>query len=238
MEGIRRALPVLLVALGLGLAGLAAAGPGATLGEAPPREEPPPALETPAEAGTASPTPPPQPAEEFVATEFPGWLTWPVTVFALALAAAAVGVVLFLVVRYLLTERVLRRTIDERAVRPPGGALAAEEVQAAVRAGLADIDAGADPRRAVIACWLRLERAAAAAGTARLAADTPGDLVARLLAGHQVDDAALDRLAAAYRSARYAPDDVDPAAAASAREALAEVAAQLGRAAAAEAGAP
>ncbi len=56
---------------------------------------------------------------------------------------------------------------------------------AAVDAGLADLDDG-DPRAAVIACWVRLEEAAAAAGTPREPGDTPGELVLRLLAGHQV----------------------------------------------------
>ena len=39
-----------------------------------------------------------------------------------------------------------------------------------------------DPRRAVIACWVRLEQAAAAAGTPRQPGDSPTDLVTRLLA--------------------------------------------------------
>ncbi|MFF0309776.1 DUF4129 domain-containing protein [Streptosporangium sp. NPDC004379] len=101
------------------------------------------------------------------------------------------------------------------------------EIRAALRAGLADLDAGGDPRRAVIACWLRLEHAAAGAGTPRMAADTPAELVARLLAGHRVGGPALDRLAAAYRRARYAPHEVTVSLRAEARAALAEVDAEL-----------
>ncbi|MGV9539633.1 DUF4129 domain-containing protein, partial [Streptosporangium sandarakinum] len=77
------------------------------------------------------------------------------------------------------------------------------------------------------ACWLRLEHAAAGAGTPRLASDTPAELVARLLAGHRVGEPALNRLAAAYRLARYAPHEVTGPLRAEARAALAEVDAEL-----------
>lgn len=225
---LRRWLPVLLVAAGLVIAAVAAAGPGLSGGTLPPRAEE--GLlaepeESPEPAGTLGPAA--RPVEEFVHTEYPGWLSWPVTIFFLALAAGAVGLVLYLTGRYLFTERVVRRQLRGQAASQPEGALAAEEVRDALRAGLADIDAGGDPRRAVIACWLRLERTAAAAGTARLAADTPADLVARLLAAHRVSDQALARLADAYRLARYAPAEVDDALLGSARQALADVAAQL-----------
>jgi len=103
----------------------------------------------------------------------------------------------------------------------------AEEVREVVQAGLADIDAGDDPRRAVIACWLRLERAAATAGTARLESETPGDLVTRLLSAHRVNDRALKRLADSYRQARYAPDEVSEQVRADARQALVEIDAEL-----------
>ena len=83
------------------------------------------------------------------------------------------------------------------------------------------------PRRAVIACWLRLEHAAAGSGTPRLAADTTADLVARLLAVHKVGEPALGRLAGAYRQARYAPHEVDESLRDTARRALAEVDAEL-----------
>ena len=64
----------------------------------------------------------------------------------------------------------------------------AEELVAALDAGLEELsDADRDPRRAVIACWVRLEQAAAAAGTPRHPGDTPTDLVGRLLAEQQVD---------------------------------------------------
>ncbi|QSB13078.1 DUF4129 domain-containing protein [Natronosporangium hydrolyticum] len=228
VDRLRRLLPILLVAVGLGLAGVAAAGPGLTGGLAPPPEEEPALVESP-DDGQGEPTGVPvRSTEEFVSTDFPGWLTWPVTLFGLLVVTTAVGTVLFLLVRYLLTERIVRRPVHHRAASQPDGALRAEAVRDAVTAGLADLDAGGDPRRVVIACWLRLERVAAEAGTPRYAADTPADLVARLLAAHQVSDETLAELADAYRSARYAPDAVRAELVTRARAALADIAGQLG----------
>ena len=67
----------------------------------------------------------------------------------------------------------------------------------------------ADPRRAVIACWVRLEQAAAAAGTPRQPGDTSTELVGRLLREHQVSADVLEAFAAVYREARFAPHEVD-----------------------------
>ena len=107
-------------------------------------------------------------------------------------------------------------------------AQAREQVIAAVDAGLADLDdADADPRRVVIACWVRLEQAAAAAGTPRDVGDTPTELVTRLLAGHAVSAAVLYRLAEVYRLARYATHTVDVAMRDQARAALGQLRAEL-----------
>ena len=95
-------------------------------------------------------------------------------------------------------------------------------------AGLADLDdADADPRRVVIACWVRLEQAAAAAGTPRDVGDTPTELVTRLLAGHAVSAAVLYRLAEVYRLARYATHTVDESMRDQARAALGQLRAEL-----------
>jgi hypothetical protein len=229
---IRRWLPVLLLGLALVGAGWAAAGGGGLSGGSlPPLPEDP--------ALAPSPTGPPPPVSdapptggpsEFEPADAPGWLSAAVTMLVLGFAAAVVILFLYAGVRWLLTERVVRREIIDRAASQPPEA-EAEEVRRAVRAGLADLAAGADARRAVIACWLRLERVAAAAGTARRAADTPADLVGRLLAAHRVDQRALARLAGAYRLARYAPADIGDELVLTARQALAEIDAQLTRAA-------
>lgn len=107
---------------------------------------------------------------------------------------------------------------------------AAEEVREAVRAGIDDLeDDTVDPRRAVISCWLRLEHAAAAAGTARAPGDTPTDLVVRMLGSHRVSARSLHRIAALYRGARYSPDEVAEDMRVEARSTLTTLLAELGR---------
>lgn len=118
------------------------------------------------------------------------------------------------------------RPAEAEAV-PDAPDAASDELRSRLRgevvAGLEDLDEAADPRRAVIACWLRLERTVAEAGTPRLAAETPGELVGRVLAEHQVRPGALERLTALYREARYSPHDVDDHVRNAARAALDDV---------------
>ena len=126
--------------------------------------------------------------------------------------------------------RSMRDRITLRPLPEPDTEERKEQVRAAVRASLDELAAdGPDPRAAVIGCWLRLEQAAAAAGTRREPADTPGDLVARMLAAHQVSGAVLDRLATAYRRARYAPHEIGEELRDEARAALRQMHAELGR---------
>ena len=102
------------------------------------------------------------------------------------------------------------------------------EMLAAVDAGLAELsDSDADPRRAVIACWVRLERAAAAAGTPRAPGDSPTDLVARLLGAHQVSRPVLGALARVYREARFTTHPIDQRMRQTAVDALRQVRAEL-----------
>lgn len=102
------------------------------------------------------------------------------------------------------------------------------EVLAAVDAGLAELsDTDGDPRRAVIACWVRLERAAAAAGTPRAPGDSPTDLVARLLGAHQVSRQVLSALARVYREARFTTHPIDQRMRQTAVDALRQVRTEL-----------
>jgi Domain of unknown function (DUF4129) len=87
----------------------------------------------------------------------------------------------------------------------------------------ADLDES-DPRRAVIACWLRLERAAATVGAPREVADTPTELAARVLARHDVPAPALRTLAGLYEDARFSAHQIDEVDRDRARDALRRVA--------------
>jgi hypothetical protein len=104
----------------------------------------------------------------------------------------------------------------------------ADDLVAALDAGLLDLsDTDRDPRRAVIACWVRLEQAAADAGTPRHPGDTPTDLVGRLLAEQRVDAGVLAAFAEVYREARYATHTVDDRMRGQARTALQRLRADL-----------
>ncbi|HEY8473447.1 MAG TPA: DUF4129 domain-containing protein [Natronosporangium sp.] len=80
---------------------------------------------------------------------------------------------------------------------------------AAVDQAVAQSEDDPDPRRAVIACWVRLAEAAAAAGIPRFDSDTATDLVVRMLRDHRVSEPVLGAFADAYWLARYTTHPVD-----------------------------
>jgi hypothetical protein len=150
-------------------------------------------------------------------------------------AALTVLIILGVVFAALLIWAFVRdqvRRQDRRAPRPMPVATPqapADELVAAVDAGLEELsDTDRDPRRAVIACWVRLEQAAAVAGTPRQPGDTPTDLVSRVLAEQRVDARLLSALRDVYREARYATHTVDDRMRAEARSALQRLRADLG----------
>lgn len=148
---------------------------------------------------------PPQPTPE--TTVFPRWVLLALIVIAVIVAIVLLSVVFGARVRR--GRRFGSRPLRMRAPAKPGAGVG-DQLVAALDAGLQQLDeSDADPRRAVIACWVRLEKAAAAAGTPRLAGDTPTDLVLRLLGGHSLSEGVLTGLAAVYLQARYASHRVD-----------------------------
>ncbi|RZU52118.1 uncharacterized protein DUF4129 [Krasilnikovia cinnamomea] len=185
----------------------------------------PPSEPTPGPSG-AEATPSSAPTPE-AASGLPDWV---------GTAAVAVLVVTGLIVLALIVWALVRDQARRRARRggrrvtrqaEPGSA---EDIVAVLDAGLDELsDADRDPRRAVIACWVRLEQAAAAAGTPRHPGDTPTDLIARLLAEQHVDAQVLAAFAAVYREARYATTHtVDERMRGQARTALQQLRADLG----------
>jgi hypothetical protein len=83
---------------------------------------------------------------------------------------------------------------------------------------------GGDPGDAVVAAWLVLEEAAAEAGSAREAHQTPTEFASSVLARHDLDIEALDRLRGLYQRARFGTGsmvtEADVAAAAEALETI------------------
>lgn len=217
-----------LLAVG-GLLGLAALA--ASLSAPAVNRLPPPSADQTFEFGTGLPSrsadqPTEAPPRGRQTIDIPAW----VADLALALCVAAtLGIVLFM------TWALIRDTFSTRRRALPvdgdaGQSLRSrtDEVVAALDEGLADLsDADRDPRRAVIACWLRLEQAAAAAGTPRQVVDTSTDHVLRLLNEHRVDRRVLGRFAEIYREARYATHTVDDRMRAEAQSALRQLRAEL-----------
>lgn len=154
----------------------------------------------------------------------PGWIR----TVAVVLLALVILVICVFAVRAILRDRQRRQGL--RPVRfSPAITSTRNDVVAALDAGIEElVDSDNDPRRAVIACWVRLEQAAASAGIVRAHADSPTDLVGRLLATHRVDAGALAGLALAYREARYATHPVDDRMRRQAIEALRRLRTDLG----------
>jgi len=109
---------------------------------------------------------------------------------------------------------------------PPPDRPTVESLTEAVDVGLRRLDEG-EPSDAVIACWVQLEQAAAAAGTARRPSETPAQLVTRVLAQHLVTRETLEQLVGLYREARYSGHVLGPGARAQARTALERVRGEL-----------
>ena len=117
-----------------------------------------PLLPTTVPSGQQTTPPPPEPARGL-----PDWIN----TAALVVLGLIVAIILGLLVYTLIRDRRRRSGQNKRdRKRPNDQPRTAEELVAALDAGLEELsDTDRDPRRAVIACWVRLEQAAAAAGT-------------------------------------------------------------------------
>ena len=104
----------------------------------------------------------------------------------------------------------------------------AEELREAVESGrlaFAELD---DARAAIIACYVAMERSLADRGAARGAADTPDELLARVISAGIVRGAAARRLTALFYEARFSTHPLGRAERDAASAALDELAAELG----------
>jgi hypothetical protein len=110
----------------------------------------------------------------------------------------------------------VEQTEDLPSIRP-------DEVASQVTATLDDTIAAfrqGDRQRAVIACWIRLEQIAEAAGFARQRSETSSELADRWLARLPLSREPLLTLAELYREARYSSHRLPDAALDTARSAL------------------
>jgi hypothetical protein len=146
-------------------------------------------------------TPQPLPGAEQTGSALPAWVGYLLLTLCLLAVLALVIALLWMVLRDRLSvRRTAALVADPEQIRRE----AQERIRAAVDEGLLDLDIeDQDPRRAVIACWVRLEAAAAAAGTPREPGDTSTELVERLLAEHAITPSMLAGFGAVYREARF-----------------------------------
>lgn len=98
---------------------------------------------------------------------------------------------------------------------------------AAVASGTSALAAIAGPREAIIGCYAAMEESLATAGSPRLAADTPGELLDRAVSGGVIRTSAAARLTALFREARFSPHPLGDAQRRAAESALADIARDL-----------
>lgn len=144
-------------------------------------------------------------------------------VVAMLVGAVIVLVTVLRVLRQLKFSRRARRPEVRWDIAEPTGH---EELAEVVDAGLRALQTGvvAD---AIIACWVKLEEAAAGAGVERDPAETAAELTARVLHRHDVTVDSIATLLDLYREARYSEHGMGDESRAVAQAALARVRADL-----------
>ena len=111
----------------------------------------------------------------------------------------------------------------------------AEPLTAALAAGARVLHEDPDPRTAIIGCYAAMERSLADAGSPPRMADTPAEVLSRATASGLVRSAWATTLTGLFRRARYSSHPMTEADRAAAIEALAQVQADLGSGALAQA---
>jgi Domain of unknown function (DUF4129) len=154
-----------------------------------------------------------------------------VLIVGIILAALAVAVLVYVIVR-LLRGRVwlgFRRREAGVAVEPAEGDEGDDEseLREAVESGRSALRLFDDAKAAIIACYVAMEQSLAQAGTARAAADTPDELLARASRLGLVRTDAAARLTALFYEARFSSHPMPLAQRDEAQQALAELAGSL-----------
>ena len=100
---------------------------------------------------------------------------------------------------------------------------------ASLAAGSEALDAGGEPRAAIIACYAAMERGFAAAGSAPAVADTPAEVLARATRVGLVRPEPAETLTGMFRRARYSTYPMTSADSRVAADALTEMRSDLGQ---------
>lgn len=143
----------------------------------------------------------------------PTVLTWAFGILALAAGLGALVLALWVA----LGDR-LGQERDEDAAQAPAGPL-----EALVEESLEDLRAEADPRRAIVRCYARFERAAADSGLERKPWFTPMEFMREVLARLPVPRAAVPTLTGLFELARFSHHALGPTERDRALEALREI---------------
>lgn len=130
--------------------------------------------------------------------------------------AVVVGLVLAGIAAYVISERRAKR--GRRSDEGLG-----EQLAVVLDETLDDLRAEADPRRAIIAAYARLERVLAANGIPRRTSETSDEYLPRVLHGLALDARAVERLTALFTRAKFSHHDVDAAMKEQAIDALEQV---------------
>jgi hypothetical protein len=147
-----------------------------------------------------------------------------ILLLTLVFAAIVTGLVL-------LARRLRWRRLEARLQRAAISEFSAEdpetELRKAVEYGWLALRELDDARGAIIACYLAMEQSLAQAGTARGAAETPDELLARAAGSGLVRGAAAARLTEVFYEARFSSRPLAQPHRDAAEQALAEIAASL-----------
>ena len=159
-----------------------------------------------------------------------GPANWIVLVLLYLVLAAALGLLLYLVLRMLARRRFTRQELDLIDFDP----LAPEfdQLAEAVAAGTEALEYEGDAREAVIACYSAMEAAVTAGGGGRRATDTPEEFLGRVTAANLIPAEPARRLTELFREARFSRHPIAEEKRDAAREALSAISLHLrGRAA-------
>jgi Domain of unknown function (DUF4129) len=148
-----------------------------------------------------------------------------VIIFLALLAAVAVYGLVRFIAAYRGTWTGWRGRAASAAIEP--GAEDEGQLREVVESGRRALRRLDDARAAIIACYVAMEQSLARAGTARAAADTPDELLARAARQGLVRTGAAARLTALFYEARFSTHPMPPVRRDDAQRALAELAASL-----------